>query len=188
MKIAYVHGFASSGQTKIVDIMRKHLPEDEIISYDIPVEPNEAIDFLLQRLYEDKIDVAIGTSLGAYYLLHTSVCKKIAINPPYDPNKVLDQFIDKEVEFLNPRKDGAKSFYWKEVYHKQIEFYNEWHCLCDFEIQDDSTLFFGVGDDFVTDNDDYQYGWDKYHIPGGHRFTEEMLVDYIIPQIDEYRN
>lgn len=188
MKIAYVHGFASSGQTKIVDIMRKHLPEDEIIAYDIPVEPNEAIDFLLQRLYEDKIDVAIGTSLGAYYLLHTSVCKKIAINPPYDPNKVLDQFIDKEVEFLNPRKDGAKSFIWKDVYHKQIEFYNEWHCLCDFEIQNDSTLFFGVGDDFVTDNDDYQYGWNKYHIPGGHRFTEEMLVDYIIPQIDEYRN
>ena len=42
MKLIYFHGFASSGASGTVQLLRKLLPEDEIIAPDIPVDPQEA--------------------------------------------------------------------------------------------------------------------------------------------------
>ena len=46
MKIIYFHGFASSGASGTVQLLRKMLPSAQVIAPDIPVEPEEALPML----------------------------------------------------------------------------------------------------------------------------------------------
>lgn len=45
MKLIYFHGFASSGASGTVQLLRKIFPSAEIIAPDIPVDPEEALPF-----------------------------------------------------------------------------------------------------------------------------------------------
>ena len=42
MKLIYFHGFASSGASGTVELLRKMLPSAQVIAPDIPVDPLEA--------------------------------------------------------------------------------------------------------------------------------------------------
>ena len=48
-KVMYVHGFASSAQSGTVALLRQLMPGAEIVADDIPLVPQEAIDFLRRR-------------------------------------------------------------------------------------------------------------------------------------------
>ena len=39
MKLIYFHGFASSGASGTVELLRNMMPEDTVIAPDIPVDP-----------------------------------------------------------------------------------------------------------------------------------------------------
>lgn len=187
MRIAYIHGFASSGQTNTANVLRRYFPEDEVFAYDMPVSPRDAIVFLNKQLRKDKIDIVFGTSLGAYYVLQTKECYKVALNPPFDPNRVLDQFIGQEVEFLNPREQGEKNFLWHRKYHRQIIMLNENIVNAGQDLFKRTKVLFAKDDDFVTDRADYPDVWDKQIIAGGHRCTEEMFIEYIKPEIEHMK-
>ena len=53
-KIIYLHGFGSSGATQTADYLRNKLPEVEVISPDIPLHPEEALQMLNRLCYELK--------------------------------------------------------------------------------------------------------------------------------------
>lgn len=188
MKIAYVHGFASSSESRTFSIIKKYLPDCEVLAYDMPVSPDEAIDFLRYKIAEDDIDLVIGTSLGAYYALHTFGCAKIALNPPFNPNSVLDDFIGSEINFLNPRKDGAKKFKWEKEYHNQIEYYNADLSNPDLETVCESFLFFSIDDEVVKEYGLFKDYWNKQFIPGGHRVEEEVFREYVLPLLLEIKS
>ena len=63
MKILYFHGFASSGATGTAEFLRKLMPEVEVVSPDIPVDPVEALPYLKQLCEQEKPDLIIGTSM-----------------------------------------------------------------------------------------------------------------------------
>ena len=42
-KIIYLHGLGSSGSTKTADYLRTKLPDTEVISPDIPLEPERYV-------------------------------------------------------------------------------------------------------------------------------------------------
>ena len=67
MKIIYFHGFASSGATGTAETLRRLLPEVEVISPDIPIDPTEALPYLRNLCEQEKPDLIIGTSMGAMY-------------------------------------------------------------------------------------------------------------------------
>ena len=50
MKLIYFHGFGSSGASGTVQLLRRLLPEDEIIAPDIPVEPLDALPYLREAM------------------------------------------------------------------------------------------------------------------------------------------
>ena len=60
----YVHGFASSAQSGTVTLLRQLMPNAEVIAYDIPLDPQEAIAFLKAKCEEHKPDLIIGSSAG----------------------------------------------------------------------------------------------------------------------------
>lgn len=66
-KIVYLHGLGSSGATQTADYLRNKLPEVEVISPDIPLRPEEALQVLNRLCYEVKPDIIVGTSMGAMY-------------------------------------------------------------------------------------------------------------------------
>lgn len=48
MNIIYLHGLASSGQSNTAKKLRELLPDDNVVTPDIPVCPIEALQLLLR--------------------------------------------------------------------------------------------------------------------------------------------
>lgn len=65
MNIIYLHGLASSGQSNTAKKLRELLPDDNVITPDIPVNPIEALQLLLSLTGEYHTDNTIitGTSM-----------------------------------------------------------------------------------------------------------------------------
>ena len=81
MKIVYFHGFGSSGASGTVEILRRILPNDEIIAPDIPIEPLEALPYLKQYCEDQQPDIILGTSMGGMYAHQMKGFKRICVNP-----------------------------------------------------------------------------------------------------------
>lgn len=84
MKILYIHGYCSTGQSGTSDCLRKLLPDHEIISPDVPVDPLEAMAFLKQLYIDECLQIIIGTSLGGFYahqLRNHATC--VCVNPAF---------------------------------------------------------------------------------------------------------
>lgn len=110
-KVLYLHGFASSGSSGTVRIIRLLLPEAEIIAPDIPVDPHEAVDMLRRIASEQQPDLIIGSSMGGMYaeLLHGY--DRILVNPAFQlADTILKNNGLGKREFRSPRADGQKDF------------------------------------------------------------------------------
>ena len=78
-KILYLHGFASSGASGTVELLRKWFWERAeplhravVVAPDIPLDPLVAEKTLEEIAYNEMPDLVIGTSMGGMYaqLLH----------------------------------------------------------------------------------------------------------------------
>ena len=63
-KVLYVHGFASSGQSGTVTLLKTILPKAEVIAPDLPLPPFEAIELLHEVCRSESPDLIIGSSMG----------------------------------------------------------------------------------------------------------------------------
>ena len=61
-KIVYLHGLGSSGATQTADYLRNKLSEVEVISPDIPLRPEEALQVLNRLCYEVKPNIIVGNA------------------------------------------------------------------------------------------------------------------------------
>jgi len=66
-RIIYFHGFASSGASGTVELLRRHLPDFETVAPDIPIDPTEALPYLRDFCQTQQPDLIIGTSMGGMY-------------------------------------------------------------------------------------------------------------------------
>ena len=82
-KIIYLHGLGSSGSTKTADYLRTKLPDTEVISPDIPLEPKSALRELNKLCHDVNPDIIIGTSMGAMYAQQMHGFRKILVNPAF---------------------------------------------------------------------------------------------------------
>lgn len=102
MKIVYVHGWLSNGNTSTVTILKNMLPNDEILSPTLDYsEPLLALKYLQNYIKTNNPDLVIGTSLGG---LFTSLveCNKILVNPAFEIPDVI--FIGKH-KMLNDNSE-----------------------------------------------------------------------------------
>lgn len=88
MKIVYIHGFASSGNSLKYNKLKKMYPNLDIISPDLDTNPKNAINQLTDIIHHsnDKI-ILIGTSLGGFYTIYLSTkfdIPSFIINPVTD--------------------------------------------------------------------------------------------------------
>jgi predicted esterase YcpF (UPF0227 family) len=124
--IIYLHGFGSNGNAFKARLMRRLYPAVELLSPDLPHEPEQAIDNV-GRLIRDHCDrkkiLLIGSSLGGFYALH--LCSSMSVsavllNPTIRPLHDLDRKIQ-----TGSQSSDQLIKHWRDQHRKQLERY--WH-------------------------------------------------------------
>lgn len=109
MKILFIHGLASSGAYKMASTLRILIKGSEVISPDVPIEPDEALDMLEGICRNENPDLVVGLSLGGFWAQKLRGRRKILINPDFHISALLESMMG-VVKYLSPRADGAEYF------------------------------------------------------------------------------
>ena len=110
-RVMYVHGFASSAQSGTVALLRQLLPNTDVVAYDIPLDPQEAISFLHAKCDEQKPDLIIGTSAGGMMTEQLYGFDRIIINPAFNiGDTMVKHGMTGKQTYQNPRQDGVQEF------------------------------------------------------------------------------
>ncbi len=191
MNIIYLHGLSSSGNSNTARKLCELLPEDNVITPDIPVSPIEGLQLLLSLAGKYKIEdtIIIGTSMGAMYASQMKGYRRILVNPAFHVSDLLKENKGKQLPFFSKREDGHESF---EVTETLIREFEEMEVNL-FNVDDvaPETVIglFGDADEVCDCQGEYR---EHYHywstFAGGHRLNEEVIKSVIIPVINWMKN
>ena len=187
MKIIYFHGFASSGASGTVQLLRQMLPEVEIVAPDIPVDPAEGLPFLKEFCQQQQPDLVIGTSMGGMYAHQMRNFKRICVNPALNMSKLSKVLHTGEHHFLNRRKDNQKTF---RITRDIIQHFNQMERLQfkDITPEQQQTCWglFGINDTTVNTYDLFRkYYPQATRFDGEHRLNDKVLRHTVLPLIKE---
>ena len=185
-KIMYVHGFGSSAQTATVGRLRQTFPSAEVVAYDMPVEPHEAIALLKEKCATDQPDLIIGTSMGGMYAEQLYGFDRILVNPALQIADTMQAHgLTGKQTFFNPRQDGVQEFYVDKPLVKRYREVSEqrFNGIDEQERQHVWGLF--------GDRDDLVHTYDLFleHYPqavrfhGEHRISESAFYHAIVPVV-----
>lgn len=187
-KIMYVHGFMSSAQSGTVARIREMLPSADVVAYDLPVHPQEAMDLLRQKCEEQKPDLIIGTSMGGMYTEMLYGYDRILVNPAFLMGETMTKhgMLGKQT-FQNPRQDGVQEFI---VTKSLVEEYKEVTRQCFAAVTDEEQdRVYGLFGDADTTVAAETYGVFAAHyrqaisFHGEHRLIDKSLIHAVIPVV-----
>ncbi|MBP5360759.1 MAG: hypothetical protein J6129_04675 [Bacteroidaceae bacterium] len=183
MKIIYFHGFASSGASGTVQLLRQMLPEVEIVAPDIPVDPAEALPFLKELCLQEQPDLIIGTSMGGMYAHQMRDFKRVCVNPALNMSKLSKVLHTGEHQFLNRRKDNQKTF---RITRDIIQHFNQMERLQfkDITPEQQQTCWglFGINDTTVNTYDLFRKHYPQAtRFEGEHRLNDKVLRHTVLP-------
>ena len=194
-KLLYLHGFASSGASGTVDVLRRAFlgtgPDDrvEVIAPDIPVNPADALPMLKALAAREQPALVVGTSMGAMYAQQLHGFERICVNPSFALSKKYDILSVGKHKWLNRRRDGALEFH---VTKETVRQFQEMEAV-QFDGIDEVDRLFCHG--LFGDEDDLSMPWRETferHYPGmsrvfsgGHRLNAEAVHRTLVPFILE---
>ena len=184
-RIIYFHGYGSSGASGTVEMLRKMLPEYEIIAPDIPVDPQEALPYLKALCAVQQPDLVIGTSMGGMYAQQMFGFRKICVNPAFHMSTMSKVLKTGEHAFFNGRKDGAKTF---RITKDTIQHFNQmerqqFKGITPFDKENTWGLF-GIHDNMVNTYGTFRkYYRNAKRFDGEHRLNEKVLRSELVPLI-----
>jgi predicted esterase YcpF (UPF0227 family) len=172
--ILYVHGFGSCGDSTKTRLLKSYFGEAHVLSPDLPVEPDAAIEFLTGLIEENEITLLVGSSLGGYYatfLAKRYALEAVLINPSVKPYETLEHCLG-----INRFWCSGEPFEWKAAYLDQLRRYD----TDDLRDMPALMVLLQTGDEVL----DYKEAAQKYRDfdvtveeGGNHRF--ENLADYL---------
>lgn len=191
-QVVYLHGLSSSGQSTTAQRLRRTLAKQEVISPDIPVQPELAMTELKRLASTLRPDaIIVGTSMGALFAQLFRGFERILINPSFHTSVHLKDKIGKRLPFHNPRKDGLKDF---EVTDKLVKKYEKLEAKQfdpkfgiigkNADSPDQVRAFFGTRDNVVNCKEEYleHYG-NATDFDGEHRLDPNTTITLIAPTI-----
>ena len=193
MKIVYFHGFGSSHASGTVEILRRELPNDEVVAPDIPVDPVEALPYLEELCEREQPDLIIGTSMGGMYAQQMRAFRRILVNPAFTMSTMSKTFRTGEYHFFNGRYDGAKTFkITKDIiqHHNQME--RQQFKNISSEEKDTCWCLVGLRDTSVTNAESL---FKKHYLAdhvirfyGEHQLNDKVIKKVLIPLVEQLRN
>lgn len=195
MKAVYLHGLGSSGSSATAQRLRRSLPNSiEVLSPDIPVQPEMAISFLrrfaAQHLGPD--DIIVGTSMGALYAQLFKGWRRILVNPSFHTSRHLAEKVGQRLPFHTPRQDGATDFEVNQKLIKKFEKLEADQFSPKFGIfnprhkdsPEQVTGFFGSRDTVVNCRPEFsEHFSDLREFDGEHRLDPDTTLNLIVPEI-----
>lgn len=189
MKLVYFHGFASSGASGTVQLLRKIFPSAQVVAPDIPVDPEEALPMLQKLVQAEQPDVIIGTSMGGMYAQQMHGFLRICVNPSFriSTSKLLHTGVHK---WLNGRKNHEKEF---RITADIIKRYNQMERKQFVGITpDDRELcygLFGINDTSVNPINAYNT-FTKYYthaerFEGEHQLNDKVIHKVLLPLLKQ---
>ena len=187
MKLIYFHGFASSGASGTVELLRNMMPEDTVIAPDIPVDPVEALPFLQKLCQDEQPDIIVGTSMGGMYAQQMRGFLRICVNPAFNMSTNSKVLKTGTFKFHNGRKDNQKEFrITKEIIQHFNQMERQQFKGITPEEQELCYGLFGINDPVV-----HTYDLFKKHYPhaqrfeGEHQLNEKVVRKTLLPLIRE---
>lgn len=186
MNIVYLHGLSSSGNSNTAHKLRELLPEDNVITPDIPVEPDKALPLIRSiagKLPKEET-LIVGTSMGAMYAQQLSGYRRILVNPAFHVSKLLRDNEGKTLPFFSQRQDGATGFAvtselcekFEEMEDQQFE---------NTDPKDEVIALFGNEDTTCDCFEEYTCYYRYYHrFNGGHRMNGRIITGTLLPLIE----
>lgn len=194
-KILYLHGFASSGASGTVEILRNAFSGHgeacgvSVVAPDIPVDPLEALPLIKGIAEQERPTLIVGTSMGAMYAQQLHGFVRICVNPSFALSKKRDILYAGTHAWLNRRADGATTFsvtqdvirHFEEMEARQFEGIDEAdRALCHGLFGDEDTIGLPLRDVFER-----HYPGMSHIFPGGHRMNAHVVHHVLIPFIRE---
>lgn len=190
-KIVYFHGFASSGASGTVALLRRELLADDVrvVAPDIPVDPAEALPMLKALVTKEAPDLVVGTSMGGAYAQQMRGVERICVNPSFDTSRLFHVLHVGKYKWLNERRDGSVEFH---VYKETIEHFREMEAHQFDDIPEEDTLFchglFGDQDELTAGGREIferHFPGMSRSFPGGHRLNADTVKSALLPLIRE---
>ncbi|MCI6504158.1 MAG: hypothetical protein MSA13_06030 [Prevotella sp.] len=187
MKIIYFHGFGSSGASGTVEMLRRLLPDAEIVAPDIPVDPLEALPYLRKVCQEEQPDIVLGTSMGGMYAHQMHGYYRICVNPAVNMSTKSKVLKTGEHKFYNGRKDNQKTF---RITRETIQHHNqiERQQFKDITAADKEQVYglFGINDTVCNTYDLFHKHYPQcIRFEGEHRLNEKVLKKNVLPLIEK---
>ncbi len=188
MKLIYLHGWASSGASGTVELLRKMLPSADVLAPDIPLHPEEALPMLRALVETEQPDVIVGISMGGMYAQQMFRHLRICVNPAFQMSSMSRTFRSGKHLWLHGRKNHEKEFFLtKEI----MQAYNkmeraQWDGITP---ADDELCYglFGIHDDTVNPINAYNTFRKHYthgeRFEGGHHLNDDVLHKTLLPLI-----
>ena len=190
--ILYVHGLASSGNSGTARTIQKYLPNSKVFSPDLPVNPHEALALLNNIVANEKIDVVVGTSMGAFYAQMMHGWRRILVNPSFHTSQaILRPNFGKTMPFFLPRRDGVQEYTITEELCRSIEDVESHQFDPGYGItngcpdtDDIVKAYFGLRDTTVNCRYEYLQHYTRCDFfDGSHRLEPKTMTDIIVPEI-----
>lgn len=190
MKLIYFHGFASSGASGTVQLLRKLLPSAEVIAPDIPVDPREALPMLQELVEAEQPDIIVGTSMGAMYAQQMHGHLRICVNPSFRMSTLSKVMRTGVHKWLNGRKNGEKEF---RVTADTMKHFNEMerHQFDGITPEDRELCYglFGINDTTVNPINAYNT-FTKYYthaerFEGEHQLNDKVIHKTLLPLLQK---
>lgn len=186
MNIVYLHGLSSSGNSNTANKLRELLPDDNVVTPDIPVQPDKALASLhsiVNKLPKDNT-VIVGTSMGAMYAQQLNGYRRILVNPAFQVSELLRENEGKKLPFFSQRQDGATEFTVTSELCEQFE-EMEARQFDNANSTDEVIALFGNEDTTCDCFEEYTRYYRYYHrFDGGHRMNDRIIAGTLLPLIE----
>ena len=185
-RILYVHGFGSSAQSGTVSRIRQTFPEAEVLAYDLPIHPEEAMKLLREKCAADHPDLIIGTSMGGMYAEMLYGYDRILINTAFQIADTMHEHgMTGKQQFFSPREDGVQEFYVDKPLVKEYKLMSE-QCFSGVNADEQRRVFglFGDKDPLVHTFDLFRQHYPqaiRFH--GEHRMDDHSFMNGVVPVI-----
>lgn len=188
MKILYIHGLSSSGNSGTAERLRCLLSNDTIISPDLPIEPLEALEMLKKIVSEENINLVIGTSMGGMFAQKLRGIHKILVNPSFHVSESMRHKLGIN-HFFSERSDGISEYQITHELCDRYEILERFQFLNLPASESYNTIgLFGTEDNIVNCKDEYLQYYTQYNgFQGGHRLNEKVIRESLLPLIEQVR-
>lgn len=192
-KIMYNHGFASSAASGTVQRIRLTFPNAQVVAWDLPLHPSDAMQLLREKVAEEKPDLIIGTSMGGMYTEMLTGIDRICVNPAFEIGATMKEhgFTGKQV-WHSQRQDGETEFLVTKSLEKEYKLIAE-QCFTATdsmpaeEKSGEQRRVWGLFGDADTTVNTFDLFCSHYtqavHFHGGHRMDDRSFLYGIVPVI-----